>query len=123
MAGVAMTTPATLPPLTEKLFQRQVVELAKMLGWRVFHPFLSKWSERGFPDLTMVRARDRRLIFAELKAEAGRLTPAQGEWQELLGAISDAACGIPPSEVRDGRRIEVHVWKPSNFDEIQAVLR
>lgn len=111
------------PPLTEKLFQRQVVELAKIHGWRVYHPFLSKWSERGFPDLTMVRARDRRLLFAELKADKGAISAHQAEWQELLGAVSDAAAGIPHDEVRDGRRIEVVVWRPRDWDEIERVLR
>lgn len=145
-----MTTAVKAPPLSEKLFQRQVLELAKIMGWRVYHPFLSKWSERGFPDLTMVRARDRRLLFAELKAEAGRLTPAQVEWQELLAAVAWPRCtcsgplgGITFGAQRtdDGRlhdsgcaaiggafsglgpRIEVVVWRPSDWDAIQETLR
>ena len=50
------------PALTEAQLQRQVIEYAKMLRWRVYHPFLSKWSEKGFPDLTLVRGD--RLVFA-----------------------------------------------------------
>ena len=107
------------PPLTEKDFQRQVVELAKILGWRVYHPFLSKWSERGFPDLTMVRARDRRLLFAELKREKGVVSEAQREWIDLLGAL-DIGHDRPHA---DDVSVEVFVWRPSDWDEIERVLR
>jgi hypothetical protein len=74
------------------------------MGWRVFHPFLSKWSERGWPDLSM--ARPPRLVFAELKAEKGRLTPVQEEWLELLR----------------GGGAEAYCWRPSDFDTICEVL-
>lgn len=117
-----MIVPAKVPPLTEKLFQRQVLELAKICGWRVYHPFLSKWSEKGFPDLTMVRARDRRLLFAELKTDRGVVSPAQVEWLDLLGSVhrpvpaSDPAYGHVPS-------VEVHIWRPRDWDAIQEVLR
>lgn len=112
-----MTALEKAPPLTEKDFQRQVVELAKILGWRVYHPFLSKWSERGFPDLTMVRPRDRRLIFAELKRDKGRLTDAQVEWQELLGALDTRGSGA------NWTSVEVYVWHPADWDAIQECLR
>lgn len=112
-----------LPPLTEKEFQRQVVELATIRGWRVYHPFLSKWSERGFPDLTMVRARDRRLVFAELKRDKGRTSEAQDEWLALLGRLTDESCGVPPGEVRDGRRLDVYLWRPADWPEIEEALR
>ena len=92
-------------PLTEKQFQQQVVELAKILGWRVYHPFLSKWSEKGFPDLTMVRSY--RLLFVELKAEKGKVSAPQAEWHEGLSAT----CA------------EVYVWRPSDWDMIQATMR
>lgn len=129
-----MTVAAKAPPLSEKLFQRQVVELAKIMGWRVYHPFLSKWSERGFPDLTMVRARDRRLLFAELKADKGKLSEHQVEWQELLGAVAfDREAWqatlrtehflVPINGARPLPRIEVVVWHPRDWDEIQRVLR
>lgn len=94
-----------VPPLTEKAFQRQVLELAKIYRWRVYHPFLSKWSERGFPDLTLVRGQ--RLIFAELKRNNGRLTEPQIEWQELLADTP----------------AEVYVWRPADWDAIQECLR
>lgn len=101
-----MRRPAHARTLSERDFQRQVVELAKICGWRVYHPFLSKWSERGFPDLTMVRARDGRLIFAELKTNKGRLTSDQAEWQNCLGTTA----------------AEVYVWRPADFESIADIL-
>ena len=36
--------------IAEKDFQKQVLELAKLYRWHAYHPALSKWSERGWPD-------------------------------------------------------------------------
>lgn len=101
-----------LPAISEKQFMAQVVQLAKMLGWRVYHTHDSRRSEPGFPDLVMVRviygdvATAGRTIFAELKAEKGRLTAEQAEWYLALKHSGD----------------EVYVWRPSDFDEIQRTL-
>ncbi len=91
--------------LSEREFQRQVMDLARIYRWRVYHPQLSKWSERGWPDLAMVRPP--RLLFAELKTDRGKTTMHQDEWLELLRAIPG---------------IEVHLWRPADFDAIAAVL-
>jgi hypothetical protein len=96
--------PATMPALSEKDFQRQVLDVAHIFGWVVYHPMLSKWSERGFPDLTMVR-RDR-LVFAELKRQSGKTSEHQDQWLALLGATA----------------AEVYVWRPSDLETIAAVL-
>lgn len=105
-------------PLTEKQFQAQVVALAQIYRWRVYHPFLSKWSERGFPDLTMVRSSDRRLMFVELKRETGRLTEAQADWIDSLRALHSD--DIP---FADGPRVQVFVWRPSDWADIERELR
>ena len=73
LESYAPSTPAR-PTLTEKQFMAQVQELARVLGWHVYHPWLSIRSERGFPDLTL--ARPGRLLFIEFKAEGGRTTPS-----------------------------------------------
>jgi hypothetical protein len=91
--------------LTEKQFQRQVLDVARIYGWRVYHPMLSKWSERGFPDLTMVRPP--RVIFAELKRDNGKLTVHQDEWAEML---------------QDCPGVEYFVWRPFQLDEIAKLL-
>lgn len=93
-------------PFTEKDLQRQVLDLAKLFGWRPYHPFLSKWSEKGFPDLTLVRPP--RLVFAELKRDKAKTTPAQDEWLQLLGACLG---------------VETYVWRPQDLEQIAVVLR
>ena len=95
-----------LPALSEKRWQAQVLELAALLGWKAFHPFDSRRSEPGWPDLAL--ARPPRLIFVELKSERGRLTwGRRREWLALL-----EACGC-----------EVHLWRPSQLDDIARILR
>lgn len=96
---------ATISPLTEKEFQKQVVDLAKAFGYRCYHPWLSIRSERGWPDLALFKPG--RFLLAELKTDKGKLTTSQE------GMIADLqAAGI-----------EVHVWRPRDFDEIVEVLR
>jgi hypothetical protein len=91
--------------IAEKDFQRQVLDIAKLYRWHAYHPMLSKWSERGWPDLAMVRPP--RIVFAELKVEAGRVTEHQARWLALL-----AAC---PG-------VETYLWRPSDLERIAAVL-
>ena len=90
--------------LTEKEFQSQVVTLARILGWLVYHPYDSRRSEPGFPDLTMVRAG--RLIFAELKSETGKVTLAQKDWAREL-ELSDA---------------EYYLWRPADWNMLERIL-
>ena len=85
--------------IAEKDFQRQVLELARIYGWHAYHPALSKWSERGWPDLAMVRPP--RLVFAELKSETGKVTEHQERWLALLGACPG---------------VEVFLWRPSDLE-------
>ena len=92
--------------LRESDFQRQVLDVARIYGWRAYHPALSKWSERGFPDLTLVRPP--RIVFAELKREKGKTTPFQDEWAELL---------------TDCPGVEYFLWHPSDIERIAEVLR
>lgn len=79
---------------------------ATRLGWLLYHPVVSQMSERGWPDCTLIR--DGRVIFAELKRENGRTTPAQDRW---LDSLAGAGC-------------EVYLWKPSDFmsGEITRIL-
>ena len=97
--------------VTEKHFQQDVVNLARMRGWLVFHPWNSRHSAAGFPDLCMVRAG--RIVFAELKTEKGKASPAQREWLGELGRVAQIA----------GPDVQVFLWRPSQFDEIVEVLR
>lgn len=124
--------------LVELDFQRMLVGprgLATQLGWLHVHFRPAKtatgWKTpgsgellEGWPDLVLVRQRDRRLIFAELKRELGHLTDSQAEVLDLLGCLAApvgdfrAADGVP-----DYPRIEVYVWRPSDLPAIAEVLR
>lgn len=92
-------------PITEKQFQSQVVQLAKLCGWWVYHTFDSRRSEHGFPDLVMVRRKT--LIFAELKSESGKLTKEQ---IDVLGKL-------------EASHPHVFVWRPSDWQEIERIIQ
>jgi hypothetical protein len=107
MAGkLRLASAAELSGMNEKAFLKQVVALAKYLGWRHYHTFISKGSDPGFPDLVLVR-QGFPVIFAELKSERGKLTESQGEWITLLS---------------QNRLHQAFVWRPSDWDEIKVVL-
>ena len=91
--------------ISEKDFQANVVALAKASGWkRIYHTWDSRRSEKGFPDLVMLRGE--RLLVAELKTERGRVRPEQHEW---LDAFAEAG-------------VETHIWRPSDMVNIAQVL-
>ena len=105
--------------MSEKDFLNLVMEYAEVRGWMVYHQFEQRQYARrkgqGFPDLVMVRATDGRLIFAELKSEKGRLSVHQKLWFDALCE----GCSIENYY----RAYEVHVWRPSDWPEIEEVLR
>lgn len=109
-----MTSPRvvpSLPPMNEKAWLRQVVDLAKLRGWKIYHTHNSLHSPSGFPDLVMVRPP--RLVFAELKTDrkGSVTTPDQHEWLELLRQLPGQPYGIG-----------VYLWRPSDFDDVREVL-
>jgi len=81
----------------ETQLQNKILKLARMTGWLSYHTWDSRKSQPGFPDLVLVRRE--RLVFAELKSEKGKLTPAQVEWNEALKATA----------------AEVYVWRPADW--------
>ena len=103
--------------ITEAEFTAQIIDLAHLLGWLVAHfrQGMTKHGWRtpvsgdgmGFPDLVLVSVGQRRVIYAELKRESGRLSAKQEDWLEHL-----QRCGC-----------EVYVWRPSQFEEITEILR
>lgn len=92
-----------LADISEKEWQAQVVELARMLGWKRYHTFRSDRSSPGWPDEALVRDR---LILLELKTEQGKLSPAQKEW---IRALLDAG-------------VEVYVARPRHLEQLAAIL-
>ena len=97
--------------LSEADFQRRVIDLAKLRGWKVAHYRPAKgpkgaWStpvtgHAGAPDLIL--ARDGEVILAELKSETGRLSAEQRQWLDALGDHG-------------------YLWRPSDWDEVREVL-
>lgn len=120
--------------MTEAQFQTQIENLAAMYGWRHYHapdnrPIRTKTGRvikqrvvAGFPDLVLVR--DQELIFAELKLDKGRPSPAQVEWIAALDNVGAAVrraanhSGLGPAYVS----VDVYLWKPGDFDDIHARL-
>jgi hypothetical protein len=91
--------------VTERQWQAIVLELATLYGWTHFHVYDSRRSDPGWPDLTLVRTPE--LVFAELKTDRGRLTPAQVRWLQLL-----TDCGQ-----------ETHGWRPRDLDVVHERLK
>lgn len=98
------------PPESEKEFQKQVIDLAHLYGWRVAHfrPVQlmdGRWitpveaDGEGWPDLAM--AKKGRVIISELKTDIGQLSAAQELWKVALGS---------------------HVWRPKDFEQIKKLL-
>jgi hypothetical protein len=97
---------------TEKEFQKRVTDVARINGWTCYSIPDSRFATlSGYPDLTMWRSSDQRLIFAELKREKGRLRPAQ---DVILEELRNLAPRI---------KAEVYVWRPSHWTEILLTLK
>jgi hypothetical protein len=105
---------------TERAFQASVLAYARMMGWQAFHDNATNAPRRcsacgvtrslprnvaGMPDLILIRRP--RIVWAELKSERGKLTDDQRAWIEELRACGQA----------------VYVWRPSDWREVERVLR
>lgn len=87
--------------MLERDLQGAVVELARMLGWLVYHTHDSRHSAAGFPDLVMVHPGSGALLFAELKTARGKVTPEQWEWLRAL-AVRGVSFLWRPEHLADG---------------------
>jgi len=73
---------------TEAAFQIRVLGLAERLGYELrYHTHDSRRSEPGFPDLALVRPRDHRLVFLELKTGRKQPTVHQRWWLQQLDQV------------------------------------
>jgi hypothetical protein len=82
--------------MTEAQFQQQIIDMAKALGWLVYHTHDSRRSEPGFPDLVLVRDR---IVYLELKTETGRMSLEQQQWVAALSAAGGTALVVRPSDM------------------------
>lgn len=94
----------TTVDMTERELTAQVVELAALLGWSRYHTWRSKHSAAGFPDETLWKGR--RLVFAELKTQKGRVSDAQ---RRVLEGLAETPA-------------EVYLIRPLDLDEFATVL-
>jgi hypothetical protein len=97
--------------ISEKIFQDQVIKVARMQQWLVFHaspssprPEVWKTDGNGFPDLVLVSTSvpSRGVIFCELKTVDGKLSAQQ---QKYARCLMNAG-------------IEYHLWRPSDIHRI-----
>lgn len=109
-----MSVRAPLGDISEAAWQEQVVRLAQLYGWLVYHTFDSRRSTAGFPDLVLVHPRRGRVIFAELKTDKGTLSAPQIEWNAALQQVA-ATLRAP--------EFAVYVWRPKDFEDMHAALR
>lgn len=102
--------------MTEKDWQRQVMDLARLRGWDACHfhdsrrqvapgVFIGDSAAAGFPDLVLWHERHG-VVFAELKTSRGRLRADQ---EQRLWSLR-----------RAGAR--VYVWRPEDLTEVARVL-
>lgn len=104
------------PTATEAQWQSTVIDYARLRGWRIHHQRPARTADdrwrsaitghAGWPDLAM--ARTGRLVVAELKSERGKPTADQDTWLRLL---------------RSAPGVEVYLWQPSDWPEVEAVLK
>ena len=92
---------------SERLFQDAVVQVFHTAGWLVFHPTphlvrQGVWRSdgKGFPDLCCAHP-TRGVLFAELKAEAGKVSAHQELWRKHLEP-----------------HVEYHLWRPRDMQAI-----
>ena len=93
----------------EKDFQERVCHLARLYHWRIYSiPDSRRVSMAGYPDLTMWNVQQKRLIFAELKREKGKVSESQKIVLSELGQLVQC---------------EVYVWRPSDWDSIIEIMK
>ena len=98
--------------MTESELQKNVIQLAELRGFLVYHVAnvrgqLRSHTSKGFPDLVMEKGE--RLIFSELKSESGKLSENQKTWRNAL---------------EDKENWEYYLWRPGDWNVgwIEAIL-
>ena len=88
--------------ITEKEFMQQVIQLAKLRGWLVYHTHDSRRSAAG-----LLLVRGPRLMAAELKIGRNKLSDEQFGWMKALAQAN----------------VRVYIWRPEDWPEIEKELR
>lgn len=89
-------------PLTEADLQAQVTSMCAQLGLYHYHPHDSRRSAAGWPDSVIISGRAGRIMFRELKTQAGKLTPEQRKVGYMLTACGLDWCVWRTNDLLDG---------------------
>lgn len=107
MSNTRTRAAATKPKETEADFATWFEDWLNLRGHLFYHTFDSRHSAAGFPDYAIVtRGVTGRLVFAELKAEDGKVSAAQLRW---IAALINAGEGV-------------YTFRPSDRDQIMRIL-
>lgn len=93
--------------ISEREWQAQVEEYARLRGWLTYHTRDSRGSTEGFPDLVMVRRGV--IVVAELKTEKGQPSIEQYQWLYELAGVGFTFGGV-------------YLWRPSDWPEVERVM-
>jgi VRR-NUC domain-containing protein len=63
---------------SETRYREWIETYATSRGWLIYHTYNSRRSQKGFPDLFMVRGG--RAVALEVKGARGQTTPEQDQW-------------------------------------------
>jgi hypothetical protein len=90
-----------VPTVTESQLQDAVIGLCKLFGIAWYHPYFSRRSVPGWPDLALCGVRG--FMLRELKTEKGRVTPDQQRWGHLLRQAGQSWDVWRPADLHGGR--------------------
>jgi hypothetical protein len=87
--------------VTEQQLQGAVIDLCRLFGIACYHPYFSRRSVPGWPDLAICGTR--RFITRELKSATGKVTIEQERWGRMLREAGVSWDVWRPDDLRSGR--------------------
>lgn len=97
--------------MKEAEFAKRIEETANYLGLRWHHETDSRKSKAGFPDYTFVGLNG--IMFLEIKADKGRVSPQQQAWIESLHRIAILSRGL----------VYAYIAYPKDWDRVLSDLK
>lgn len=104
-----------LPHISHKKFDAMIEQLALTTGWKPYHTYDSRRSDKGFPDWILIKEnntgkqrRKNELIAAELKVGKDKPTPDQLLWLQAFAAVPGC---------------HSYIWRIEDWDKIAALLQ
>lgn len=91
----------TTKTIRESQLQDTVIQLCRVLGVAWYHPYYSRRSVPGWPDLSLCGPK--KLIFRELKTARGTVTPEQERWGLILRHAGQDWDVWRPADLQNGR--------------------